>query len=194
MRWSGEKHYWTVTTYYFCNIWKASVLQLFPDFHKKKDQENPDLWIPWEEKDLEKSTGDSIYFIHLNLNFSFLWVWIFSINRILDAESLGFIILILYLIAPGPRLGNLKKKHHKLLALGKSTYSDDEEEEIIYFPIKRWFNYPNEDILMPEDMTEGLLNNDFVSNKLHIWSSLTARKRNPSSFKFSTSKQCNVQW
>ena len=73
----------------------------------------------------------------------------------------------MYLIAPGPRLGNLKKKHHKLLALGKSTYSDDEEEEIIYFPIKRWFFNPNEDILMPEDMTEGLLNNDFVYNKVY---------------------------
>ena len=91
----------------------------------------------------------------------------FNINKILDAGFPGFIILILYLIAPGPRLGNLKKKHHKLLALGKSTYSDDEEEEIIYFPIKRWFFNPNEDILMPEDMTEGLLNNDFVSNKVY---------------------------
>ena len=43
----------------------------------------------------------------------------FNINKILDAGSPGFIILILYLIAPGPKQDNLKKKHHKLL--GKST-------------------------------------------------------------------------
>ena len=38
---------------------------------KRPRKPRSDLWIPWEEKDLEKSTGDSIYFIHLNLNFSF---------------------------------------------------------------------------------------------------------------------------
>ena len=49
----------------------SAAVSRLPQDNKKKDQENPGLWIPWEEKDLEKSTGDSIYFIHLNLNFSF---------------------------------------------------------------------------------------------------------------------------
>jgi len=55
-------------------------------------------------------------------------------------------------------------------------YSDDDEEEMIYSPKKRrshpsrWFFNPNEDILMPEDVTEEMLDNcidDFVSNKVY---------------------------
>ena len=46
-------------------IWeKTSEQRLhFLDLHKTKGQENKGPWIPWEEKDPEKSTGDYIYFV-----------------------------------------------------------------------------------------------------------------------------------
>ena len=64
----------------------------------------------------------------------------------------------------------------KLLKASGEEYSDDEEEDIIYYPRKRrshpsrWFFNPNEDILMPSDVTDDMLENiidDFVSNKVY---------------------------
>ena len=55
-------------------------------------------------------------------------------------------------------------------------YSYDVEKEIIYSPRKRksypskWVFNPNEDILMPSDVTDDMLENvidDFVSNKVY---------------------------
>ena len=94
-------------------IWEKTSEQrlLFLDLHKTKGQENQGPWIDNMERKRPRKEYRWLYLLCMSLDS--------NINKTLDAGSPGFIILILYLIAPGPKQDNLKKKHHKLL--GKST-------------------------------------------------------------------------